>query len=285
MDLNWYPGHMAGAERMIKESLALVDVVIEMVDARIPSSGKNPAIEEITKNKKRMLVFNKWDLCDKTKSKKWMEIYKSKGYMPVAADCSKSAGISDIEKAARLLAAEKIEKAAARGIKSVQIRAMVAGMPNVGKSTLINRYADKKVAKAEDRPGITKNNRWIKVKKDFEILDTPGVLARKLDDRQTALFIALTGGIKDELADITALAEELLRFIVKNYPESLNKRYGADAGDAGTARGLLDVIGRARGCLLKGGSIDAERTAIMLVDEFRAGKLGGMTLDEPVDLI
>jgi len=279
MEIQWYPGHMAKTKRLIRESLSLVDVVIELIDARIPFSSKNPDLGEMTKDKKRIIVFNKWDLADKNKSKEWMRIYEAAGYTALAADCASGVGLAEIEKTARALMKEKIDAQKARGRRLVTIRAMVAGIPNVGKSTLINKYANKTVAKVEDRAGVTRNKQWIKVRNDFEIMDTPGVLWHKFDDPKVGLNIAFTGGIKDEIIDIISLACKLAEFIAEFYPKSLQARYNIEADNEEGAV-LLEKIGRVRGCLIKGGQIDFTRAAVMLIDEFRAGRLGGMTLDE-----
>jgi len=256
----------------------LVDVILEIVDARLPKSSRNPFVAELLHNKGHVIVFNKSDLADKALTKEWAQHYEADGTVVVTANCLTGEGVSAIEAAVRAQSKEKVASYKKKGVLNVVVRAMVIGIPNTGKSTLINRYAGKNTAKTEDRPGVTRNRRWIKVKKDFELLDTPGILWGRFEEELTGIYIALTGGIIDRIIDIYTLAVKLIEILCERYPHFIAERYNVVASE--DAAGTLVEIGRKRGYLLKGGEIDTERTAVMLIDEFRAGKLGRVTLDE-----
>lgn len=282
MNIQWYPGHMAKAKRLVTENLALVDVVIELLDARIPIASQNPDIAELAKNKRRIIALNKADLADDKQNKAWQSYFESQGLAVCLCNSKQGDGLSDISVLARKLMKDKIDRQKARGRLFVPIRAMVVGIPNVGKSTLINKYVKKNVAAASDRPGVTKGKQWIKILKDFELLDTPGILWHKFDDPQVGLHLAFTGAINDEIMDRITLAEELAGAIMSIDPSAINIRYNTNLTMETDKREALTSIGKARGFLIKGGEIDLNRTAIIFIDEFRGGKLGQITLEKPV---
>ncbi len=281
MNINWYPGHMTASKRMMEQNIALVDVVIELLDARIPQSSRNPDIDVMAKAKKRIIILNKADLADDAVTRDWARFYREKGFVVIMSDCMSGAGVGDIAVSARTLMKEKIERQMSRGRLFVPVRAMIAGIPNVGKSTLINKCVGRAITKTADRPGVTRNKQWIKIKKDFELLDTPGILWPKLGDVDVGIRLALTGAVKDDVVDIFTLSQKLVELLGGYYPNAIPGRYGIDcAGDAPPA--VLEKIAVARGFLQKGGVADVERAAIILVDEFRAGKLGRISLERPV---
>jgi ribosome biogenesis GTPase A len=265
---------MAKAIRLIKEALPLADCVIEILDARAPKSSRNEDALKIFSGKKRVIVLNKYDLADEEQSALWKKFYREEGAEVVFANCLTGAGVNDIERAVRNLTAEKVSAQKSRGRLSVTIRAAVFGIPNVGKSSLINRYSGKKSAKTENRPGVTRANKWIKVKKDFEILDTPGILPPKFTEPQSGINAALIGSVKDSVTDTYSLANELLKFLIANYPQLIESRYNLNASETG-----FSEIALKRGYLRPGGTPDTERCANVLIDEFRAGKIGQVTLD------
>ena len=281
MDIQWYPGHMAKAKRMMQENIGLVDIVAELLDARIPLSSRNPDIDKLAANKKRLIILNKFDLADSERTKLWTEYFSRKGFVVICADSKNGRGIKDFYPMCRELMREKIERQRQRGRILVPSRVMIAGIPNVGKSTLINRLFGKNMTKTGDRPGVTKNKQWVRIRKDLELLDTPGILWPKFDDPEAGVKLAVTGAINDEIVDKRELAFSLIGYLKENYPGSLEKRYDisieTDDGDAD----ILDKICRKRGFFSKGGEPDLPRTAIVLLDEFRGGKLGSITLEEP----
>ncbi|GHV41102.1 ribosome biogenesis GTPase A [Clostridia bacterium] len=273
----WYPGHMAKTKRLIKEVLPLADAVIELLDARAPKSSRNADIPAIIGGKRHIIVFNKYDLADEAQSARWKRFYEKGGAFVVFANCLTGDGVNEIEKAVRNAVADKVAAQKARGRLTVTIRAMVLGVPNVGKSSLINRYAKKARAKTEDRPGVTRSLQWIKVKNDFEILDTPGILPPKFATEREGLTVAFTGGVKDSVTDTFSIANELVKFLAENYPANISSRYNVSA-EALSEDGL-EKIALSRGYLLSGGKPDVTRCAVMVLDEFRAGKIGRVTLD------
>ena len=281
MDIQWYPGHMAKAKRKIQESLKLVDVVIELLDARVPLSSKNPEIDTLAAGKFRIVVLNKFDLSNPHANSLWQEYFESTGARVVMANSINGSGLNSIYSTASELMAEKTARQKARGRLMVPIRAVVAGIPNVGKSTFINKLYGKGIAKTGDRPGVTKANQWIKVKADFELLDTPGLLWPKFEDKTVGKNLAFTGAIKDEIMDIEALAKEFIGFMRVSYPDLLKHRYNIDYGDNAENYEIFETIGRARGFLLKGQEVDYKRCAVMLLDEFRGGVLGKISLELP----
>ncbi|MDR2166731.1 MAG: ribosome biogenesis GTPase YlqF [Clostridiales bacterium] len=277
-NIQWYPGHMTKALRMMKENLALVDILIELLDARIPISSKNPDIDGLAQNKKRIIVLNKADLADEAANAAWAKYYEGLGFAVVAANSNAGKGLKDVERIARNLMSEKIARAKARGRLVVPTRAMIVGVPNVGKSTMINRYAGKNMAKVADRPGVTKGKQWITISPNFELLDTPGILWPKFEtegDLNQGLNLALTGAINDNILDREKLAQALIDFVQTHAPSGLAERYKISLPTD------LEKIAEARGFKLKDGDHDLLRTAVMLLDEFRGGKLGRITLEMP----
>jgi len=279
-NLQWYPGHMAKTRRMIEENLKYIDVVVEILDARIPFSGRNPNFDDIIVNKPRLVVMNKYDLADNSITDKWTKWYQDQGIKVIPISCTTGLGINKIAPAARELIHEKIEKAAASG-RTIGVKIMMVGIPNVGKSTLINKLSGKASAKTGDRPGVTRTKQWIRLSNGLELLDTPGILPPKFEDQRVAVNLAYTGAIRDEIMEIELLAYSLLEYLRDNYKENLCERYKLDdiAGLAGHE--ILEIIGRKRGCVISGGEIDTERAANILVDELRGCKIGKITLEKP----
>lgn len=278
-NINWYPGHMRKTERQIAKDLSLVDAVIEILDARIPRSSKNPDMERITRAKPRVLLLNKIDLADPDLSSKWAEIYKKQGYKCVFCDCRSGKGISKVIPAVRELLADKINARAAKGMGGMAIRALVAGIPNVGKSSLINRLSGSGKAKVEDRPGVTRENRWLTLPDGTELMDTPGILWPKLDE-ESGPKLAFTGAITDRITDTEDLAARLLEYVRDAYPDLIGARYGVEPASGFE---MLEAVGRRRGCMVKGGEIDTLRASELVLDDFRAGKIGRITLDVPAE--
>lgn len=284
MDIQWYPGHMTKTRRMMEENISLVDIVIELVDARIPYSSKNPDMDDIAKNKHRILLFNKADLADENASALWSDYFQQQGYQVILGNSLTGKGLQKITEVSTELMKEKIEKQKARGRISVPIRAMIVGIPNVGKSTFINQYVGKAAAKTGDRPGVTRGKQWIKVKKNFELLDTPGILWPKFEDMEVGQKLAFTGAVNDQILDIQTLAVEFIALLLKIAPDVFQARYGLVLSGEETAVEILEKIGQARGFKLKGNQTDLERTAKILFDEYRGGKLGRLTLELPQDI-
>lgn len=273
-NINWYPGHMRKTERQIAKDLSLVDAVVEILDARIPRSSKNPDMERITRAKPRVLLFNKIDLADADMSVRWAEFYRRQGYKCVFCDCKGGKGVEKVLPAVRELLADKINARKAKGM-SMGIRMLVAGIPNVGKSSFINRIAGNAKTRVEDRPGVTRENRWITLSDGSELMDTPGILWPKLDD-ESAPKLAFTGAITDRIIDTEELACNLLEFIAESYPGMLEARYGITP-DAGWE--MLEAVGRKRGCMQRGGEINTLRASELVLDDFRGGRIGRITLD------
>ena len=279
--IQWYPGHMTKTMRMMKENLALVDILIELLDARIPFSSKNPDIDELARQKKRIAVLNKADLADEAQNAAWKRYYEGLGYQVALTNSAAGKGLAGVAEAARELMAEKIARQKARGRLIVPMRAMIVGIPNVGKSTMINRYAGKAAAKVADKPGVTRGKQWIKISTDFELLDTPGVLWPKFEGSDTGKNLAFIGSINDNILDMQGLAVQLVDVLRTLAPRGLKSRYGIDFNDEHEPHEILADIGEARGFKAKDGKIDIQRTAIILIDEFRDGKLGHITLESP----
>ncbi|MCL2169008.1 MAG: ribosome biogenesis GTPase YlqF [Defluviitaleaceae bacterium] len=282
-NIQWYPGHMTKALRMMQENLKLVDILIELLDARIPASSKNPDIDKLAQNKKRIVVLNKADLSAEAANEAWKEHYETLGYAVCLTNSNAGKGLDAVAKIARGLMQEKIERAKARGRLVVPIRAMIVGVPNVGKSTMINRYAGKNMAKVADRPGVTKGKQWITVSSDFELLDTPGILWNKFEvdpenNVNQGLNLAMTGAINDNILDVEKLAIALIEHI---QPSSIKDRYKIGIDEDDDAAQILRKIGIKRGFKLGGGETDMLRTAVAVLDEFRGGKLGRTTLELP----
>jgi ribosome biogenesis GTPase A len=280
MLIQWYPGHMAKAKRLVQDHLKLVDVVIELVDARIPASSRNPMISEIVQNKPRIIALNKADLANPQLTQEWVAVFKQEGIPAVAVESLGGKGLHELIAATKLAASIKMAAIVAKGRKERAVRAMIIGIPNVGKSSLINRLAGTGNVKTGDRPGVTKGKQWIKVGKDFELLDTPGILWPKFEDQEVGIKLALTGAISDDIVNVEELALQLLSHLKETYPAGLMDRYKLeDLPDSDEE--LLMAIGRKRGFLQAGGIVDLEKAARTVLLEFRAGKMGFITLDIP----
>ena len=279
MNFQWYPGHMTKAKRQMQEDIKLIDLVVEIVDSRIPFSSRNPDIDELGKNKYRLILMNKADLADKKATEKWTAYFKNKGYFVVSLDARSKNGMKSITDIIMEACKEKIERDLKRGIKNRPVRAMVVGIPNVGKSTFINSYAGKACAKTGNKPGVTKGKQWIRLNKNVELLDTPGILWPKFEDQMVGLRLALIGSIKDEILNTDELAIELIKFLVKEYPGILAERYNIEEVENPTD--ILMKIAESRNCLSKGNELDYSKAAILLIDDFRSGKLGKLTLEMP----
>lgn len=279
--IQWFPGHMAKTRKSIKENLSLVDAVVEIIDARIPLSSQNPEMGRMTAGKPRLLVLNKRDMADNNATDKWISYFRSQGVVAVSMDCKSGKGLKSFTSALeQQLLKDLIEMRKAKGMVGAPIRVMVVGIPNVGKSSFINRMSGSKKAKVEDRPGVTRTKQWVKLGDKIEMLDMPGVLWPKFDDQKAAQNLAFTGAIKDDILDIETLAMLLLELLAQNYPQCLKERYKMEVSDL-QGKDLLELLGRKRGMLISGGEVNTERAAIMLLDEFRAGKIGNITLEFP----
>ncbi|HYE80562.1 MAG TPA: ribosome biogenesis GTPase YlqF [Clostridia bacterium] len=282
MNIQWYPGHMVKAKRKIAEDLKLVDVVIELLDARIPMSSRNPEVDEIVGEKKRIIVLNKSDLADPAVNRRWVDYFNRENTKVILANSVSGTGLKDVLAASRLLMKEKLDRLKSKGLLVKTTRALIIGIPNVGKSTFINKLAGKSVAQTGDRPGVTKAKQWIKVSPELELLDTPGILWPKFEDERVGMCLAFTGAIKDEILDVNELAQRLLEVLVSKFPDKLKTRYKLEDIQADMApEQLLEAIGRKRGCMIAGGAIDIQRASVMLLDEFRGGKIGNITLETP----
>ena len=283
LNIQWYPGHMTKTRRQMEADLKLVDAVCEIVDARIPVSSRNPDIDNICGNKPRMVILNRLDLADPDATARWAAYFKKKGIAAVATDCKSRRGIANFTPAVRQLLHEKIERNAARGMTK-SLRIMIVGIPNVGKSTLINQISGRKGAKAENRPGVTRGKQWVAVDKDLLLLDTPGILWPKFEDPNVGLMLAYTGAVKEDVIDIEELSCRLMELLWTRYPEKVKERYSIDCEPDTPGWQLLEAAGRKRGFLVSRGEINTERMAKVLLDEFRDGKLGRFTLEVPEDL-
>ena len=283
MNIQWYPGHMTKTRRQMEADLKLVDAVCEIVDARIVISSRNPDIDSICGNKPRIIILNRLDLADPDATNRWVQYFKSKGMAAVATDCKSRKGITAFTPVVRQLLHEKIERDAAKGMTKA-LRIMVVGIPNVGKSTLINQISGRKGAKAENRPGVTRGKQWVTVDNGLLLLDTPGILWPKFEDPNVGMMLAYTGAVKDGILDLEELACRLMSLLWQRYPEKIKERYGIDCEADTPGWELLQAAGKKRGYLLARGEIDTERMAKVLLDEFRGGKLGRFTLEVPEDL-
>lgn len=277
MDYQWYPGHMTKAMRQMKEDIKLIDLVIELLDARIPISSRNPDIDNLGKKKARLVLLNKSDLADEAQNNKWIQYFKDKGIIALKINSKNKQGIKDINNAVLTVCKEKIERDKRKGIKNRPVRAMVVGIPNVGKSTFINAYAGKNCAKTGNKPGVTKGKQWIRLGKNLELLDTPGVLWPKFDDQKIGLHLAFIGSMNDNNLDMAELAYQLIKEVSKTYPEAFLNRYGI-VGDEDPLQVMYQVA-EVRGCKLKGNKPDLDKTSSMIMDDFRSGKLGRITID------
>ena len=277
----WYPGHMTKAKRMMQEDIKLIDLVIELVDARIPLSSRNPDIDELGKNKSRIILLNKSDLADTRKNKQWMEYFKDKGFHVLEINSKTGAGVKSIQGVVQEACKEKIERDRKRGILNRPVRAMVVGIPNVGKSTFINSFAGKACAKTGNKPGVTKGKQWIRLNKGLELLDTPGILWPKFEDQAVGLRLAMIGSMNDEIIHLDELAYELIRFLRAEYPGLLEKRYDIGIAEEQDAYEIIKSVCISKKCFLKGEELDIMKASAMIVDDFRNGKIGKITLEMP----
>ena len=279
MNVQWYPGHMTKAKRQMQEDLKLIDLIIELVDARVPLSSRNPDIDELGKNKARMILLNKADLADERQNRAWMEYFKEKGIYAVSIDSRNKGSMKAVSAAITEACKEKTERDRRRGIKNRPVRAMVAGIPNVGKSTFINTFAGKACAKTGNKPGVTKGKQWIKINKNVELLDTPGILWPKFEDQAVGLRLALIGSIKEEILNTTEMAMEFIGFLKKSYSGVLVERYSVDESKENLE--ILEEIARIRGCLMKGNQTDIDKAGRLLLEDFRSLRLGKLSLEVP----
>ena len=281
--IQWFPGHMAKTRRIMRENLKYVDVVIEIRDARIPKSSSNPEISSLLSNKPRIIILNKADNADRNKTKKWIEYYKTKAITAIEADCRSGKGLNALMPAVRETLKDLLERRAQRGMDGMSIRMMVVGIPNVGKSSFINRLAKSRRTKVEDRPGVTRGKQWVTIDGGIELLDMPGVLWPKFEDKQVGEFLAFTGAVKDDILDVEYLAVKLLDVLRERYFDRLSARYGIDVESTEhlDSYDLLGEIGRKRGMLMAGGVVNTERMANTLLNEFRSGAMGNMSLEFP----
>ncbi|WP_409253682.1 ribosome biogenesis GTPase YlqF [Bacillus sp. SCS-153A] len=280
MTIQWFPGHMAKARRQVTEKLKLVDIIIELVDARIPISSRNPMIDEVVQQKPRLVLLNKADMADKMLTDQWISYFSERGIKALAVNAQGGTGLGDIVKASKDILREKFDRMRAKGMKPRAIRAMIVGIPNVGKSTLINRLAKKNIAKTGNTPGVTKAQQWIKVGKEMELLDTPGILWPKFEDEEVGYKLALTGAIKDTILNLQDIAVYGLRFLETHYPKRLEDRYGIDSFPEEIVE-VFDKIGTMRGCLIAGGGVDYDKTSDLIVRDIRGERLGKLTFDIP----
>ena len=291
-NINWFPGHMAKTRRQITEDLKLIDVVVELLDARIPISSQNPDIAQIISKKKKIVVLNKGDLADDNKNKQWLEYFQKRGIPAVITDSNSGKGIKEVIKQAELIMKDELDKREEKGRTGRKIRIMILGIPNVGKSSFINRISKRTLAGVGNKPGVTKQKQWIRINEKIELLDTPGVLWPKFESEEVALHLCFTGSIKEEILDKLEIAYQLTKFLLENYRKNLCERYKLEekyieetlAKEQPENNNIYEImleIGRKRGCIISGGNIDEEKTARIILDEFKNGKLGKITLESP----
>ena len=280
MNYQWYPGHMTKAKRQMQGDIRLIDLVIELVDARIPLSSRNPDIDELGKNKARLILLNKSDLSDENANRQWSDWFQKKGFYVVELDARKRNRMNQIQSAIMEACREKIERDRKRGIRNRPVRAMVVGIPNVGKSTFINSFAGKACAKTGNKPGVTKGKQWIRLNKSVELLDTPGILWPRFDDQSVGLRLALIGSMNDDLLNTDELSLELITYLTAHYPGALSERYQVSE-DHDRPVEILEEIARKRNCIQKGNEIDYSKAANLVIDEFRSGRIGRITLELP----
>lgn len=281
MQFQWYPGHMAKAKKAMQEDIKLIDVIVELVDARVPYSSKNPDIDALANGKARVLLMNKYDLADTKITDEWVKYYEDQGYFVTKVNSKNGKGIKEVNGIIQKACAKKIERDRRRGIINRPLRAMAAGIPNVGKSTFINSFAGKACTKTGNKPGVTKGKQWIRLNKNVELLDTPGILWPKFEDQQTGLNLAFTGAIKDELYNIYELSRLLAGFLNENYPDAIGSCYDIKVSGTRNETEILKDIAEYRGCIKSGAEPDLDKAAKLLIDDFRAGKLGRITLEKP----
>ena len=284
MNIQWYPGHMTKTRRMIQSQLKNMDAVCEILDARIPLSSRNPDVEELTAGKPRLIVLNRIDVADSDATRRWAAWFRGRGFAVLEVNAKEGQGTARFAAAVRELLADKLAAYAEKGQAGRMVRVMILGIPNVGKSTFINTVAIRKTAKAEDRPGVTRTQQWVPVDRSLELMDTPGMLWPKFDDPQVGLHLAFTGAVRDEILDTETLACRLMELLAQRYPQALAERYKIEITPEDTGYDLLIKAGRRRGFMIRGGEVDTERMAKILLDEFRGGKLGRFTLELPEDM-
>ena len=284
MNIQWYPGHMTKTRRMIQCQLKNMDAVCEILDARIPLSSRNPDVEELTAGKPRLIVLNRIDVADSDATRRWATWFRGRGFAVLEVNAKEGQGTARFAAAVRELLADKLAAYAEKGQAGRMVRVMILGIPNVGKSTFINKVAKRKTAKAEDRPGVTRTQQWVPVDRSLELMDTPGMLWPKFDDPQVGLHLAFTGAVRDEILDTETLACRLMELLTQRYPQALAERYKIEIAPEDTGYDLLIKAGRRRGFMIRGGEVDTERMAKILLDEFRGGKLGRFTLELPEDM-
>ncbi len=284
MNVQWYPGHMAKTRRMIGENLKLVDAVAEIVDARIPISSRNPDIDGLVGAKPRLIILNRADQADPAGNQAWSAYFKAKGFAVLETDANSGKGVGQFAPAVRALLKEQIAAWTAKGQVGRQVRAMVVGVPNVGKSTFINKVARRKSAAAQNRPGVTRGKQWVNVDKGLELLDTPGILWPKFEDQSIGLHLAYTGAVKDEVMDLEELASGLMALLAQRYPGAVQARYKIEIPEGAQGWELLEAAGRRRGFLISGGEVDLERMSRVLLEEYRSCKLGRFTLERPEEI-
>lgn len=279
MHFQWYPGHMTKAKRAMQEDIKLIDVIIELVDARIPRSSKNPDIDSLAQGKSRILLLNKSDMADAAKTQAWISYYEKQGFLALAVNSKKKNELKQVNALVQKACEKKIERDRKRGIKNRPVRAMIVGIPNVGKSTFINSFAGKACAKTGNKPGVTKGKQWIKINKNVELLDTPGILWPKFEDQAVGLRLALIGSIKEEILNTTEMAMEFIGFLKKSYSGVLVERYSVDESKENLE--ILKEIARIRGCLMKGNQTDIDKAGRLLLEDFRSLRLGKLSLEVP----
>ena len=284
-NLSWFPGHMTNTKRMIASEIQHMDAVCEILDARIPLSSRNPDVDDLTAGKPRLIVLNRADQADPAQTRRWSQYFRAKGWAVLEANAKGGVGTEKFAAAVRELLRDKLEAYAAKGQVGRVVRVMVLGIPNVGKSTFINKVAKRKTAKAEDRPGVTRSKQWVPVDATLELLDTPGILWPKFDDPEVGKRLAFTGAVKDDVLDIEELACYLMDYLAAHYADVLTERYKIDVEETDTGYDLLEKAGRKRGFLMRGAQVDTERMARILLDEFRGGKLGRFTLETVEDIL
>ncbi|WP_338781914.1 ribosome biogenesis GTPase YlqF [Metabacillus sp. FJAT-52054] len=280
MAIQWFPGHMAKARRQVTEKLKLIDIVYELVDARLPLSSRNPMIDEIVSVKPRIILLNKADMADPRITKEWLSYFKEKGMHALPLDAQSGKGLKDILPLSKLVLKEKLDRLEAKGVRPRAIRALIIGIPNVGKSTLINRLAKKNMAKTGDRPGVTTAQQWVKVGKEIELLDTPGILWPKFEDQLVGYKLAVTGAIKDTILNLQDITVYALNFLRENYPERLKERYGFEEIPEEIVA-VFDEIANRRGCMMSGGIVDYDKTSELVLREIRSEKLGALSFERP----
>ena len=279
--LSWFPGHMTKTRRMVAAEIGSMDAVCEIIDARIPRASRNPDLDDLTAGKPRIVVLNRVDQADPKATKQWAAWFRAQGYAVLEVDAKSGAGVKQFAPAVRALLADKLRAYEEKGQIGRVLRVMVLGIPNVGKSTFINKVSGRKSAKAEDRPGVTRSKQWVPVDKTLELLDTPGILWPKFEDSAVGVRLAFTGAIRDDVVDIDELAVRLMDYLGKNYPKAIEERYKLTVSEEDDGYALLEKAGRRRGFLISGGEVDLERMSRILLDEFRGGKLGRFTLELP----